>query len=76
MAKKTIKRVTKKIVTRKTKILKKSRQNIAKIVNRGKKLAKAALRDPITKEYIRQQKKLAGETLKKVIRRMEKKAGI
>ena len=39
MAKKTIKRVTKKIVTRKTKILKKSRQNIAKIVNLKKDIS-------------------------------------
>ena len=61
-----------------TKISRKTgrKQQIKKIVSKGRQLAIEALNDPITKEFIEKQKRLAEETIKKVIRRMEKKVKI
>ena len=44
-----------------------------KAVKKGKKLLRKAMKDPLVKEYVAKQKKLAKSTLRKAIRRVEKK---
>lgn len=51
----------------------KIRKKVRKIAKKGKKLLKKAMSDPLVKEYVEKQKKLAKTTLKKAIRRVEKK---
>ena len=49
------------------------RKKMKKAVKRGKKLIRKAMKDPLVMEYVAKQKKLAKSTLRKAIRRVEKK---
>lgn len=44
-----------------------------KIRKKGNKLVKKVVNDPLTKEYFKKQKMLTKDTLRKVVKRAEKK---
>ena len=48
-------------------------RKVRRAVSKGKKLVRKAMRDPLVREYVAKQKKLAKSTLRKAIRRVEKK---
>ena len=48
-------------------------RKVGRAVSKGKKLVRKAMRDPLVREYVAKQKKLAKSTLRKAIRRVEKK---
>ena len=51
----------------------KLRKKVKKAVKKGKRLLKKAMSDQLVKEYFAKQKKLDKSTLRKAIRRVEKK---
>jgi len=52
---------------------KKIKKVLRKISKKGKSFAKKVWNDPLTQEYVQKQKKLVKATLRKAIRRVEKK---
>lgn len=48
-------------------------KTINKIKKKGNKLVKKIVGDPLTKEYFKKQKKLTKDTIRKVVKRVEKK---
>lgn len=57
----------------KKKIRKAIRRGVGKAASKGKKLVRKVMTDPLIREYARGQKKLARSTLKKALRRVEKR---
>ncbi|MBI2449496.1 hypothetical protein HYV49_04330 [Candidatus Pacearchaeota archaeon] len=51
----------------------KKRKRAKRLLKNSKKLVKMAMRDPLVKEYVAKQKRLAESTLKKAIKRARKK---